>query len=1159
MISQLAARRSDARRKGIGHYFLDGTTMFQRSDVSGSFKSLRLRRRGARRKYPGQRMIARRTACEALEPRNLLTTTLFIDFGEGFAGGKMLTTVGQLQGVAIGPDLGLPGTDVLEFQSLRSEMSKVKFDYNADGLGGTNSDYTFLKSTIMETVARIYEPFDVDVKEAKARSIFDVVSAFNLNTFDPTGEHDAYVFVASIIDTTVGESITDLIGIYGIASGIDLTSGPGGLPGNNETDESVVVCADAVLEDSSRLGFDAGAAMSNVVAHEAGHTFGLRHTVGVATPLVPDQALQNQSDIIRAGGDNPPVNLFNIGMITRYNLMADYDALGTNINPLVTVNSYEKLASDPDIGLNPDFGEYVTGTGAFDDISITRVNDTTALVSVQTYRDSSFSFNAAIDAGPNTYLIDYTGGIVVDTGRSSDRIAIDSALGVNITVRGSQGDNELTVFANGNPNVTFTPEADPAFVPGIPGATSGRIVTTGGGFGTTTIDFTEVTSNSRVVLDGFNKFDYLGPQTGSLNLSMSGASITGKVNGPQGTVGIVGVRFIDVANVTIDTSVVNPAESIDTNDQLVITGAGFAAPGLQNFTFTPGRGNDTLVLEAPNFTLPVLGGAFLYDGGSGNNTIATNSDTSFILNDGSLESTSGGVVQLMRVELARLAGGAGDNSFYVQTWAGTGSIFGLEGDDNFVFGAGADIDTFTGQFTVDGGDGNDTLTLDDSATFDTVNYNIGETRVAGDDTTPTPFGRIYWEPTLDNLVMTGTLGKNIDFVTPSKFLTIKIDALDPPSGTPPLDGDQLSIFFGDAAGRRLIDRGTGNGIWTFTSGEKEIYFENIEFMGSLVAAAAEAGDGRPLVKVYNSLTNELVYKFYAYDQGFKGGVQATMADVNGDGILDVIVAPGAGRSGEVKVFDSALMQALAAFDPRKLVESPDAGAQIGPSIFPEGVGYRSGLHVAAGDVDGDGDIDVITSRDTGRGKIRVYEKTAADTYLRTLTFTPYSKSEGVTKGAVLAVGDVDGDGRDEIVTAPGAGASARIKVWEGESGVRTRQFFGFESRFRNGVSLAVGDADGDGRDEIFVAAGAGGGSRVRTFSQYGTLRNEFKAYSSGNTNAPVQLAARASDPQDKVALYTAQGNDGRTSVIRVLNPLTGTTVDSFFETDPDFGGGIAMG
>src|SRR5262249_10827794 len=69
------------------------------------------------------------------------------------------------------------------------------------------------------------------------------------------------------------------------------------------------------------------------------------------------------------------------------------------------------------------------------------------------------------------------------------------------------------------------------------------------------------------------------------------------------------------------------------------------------------------------------------------------------------------------------------------------------------------------------------------------------------------------------------------------------------------------------------------------------------------AVGAGAGGG-PQVNLYSG-DGTLVRSFRAYDQTFRGGVRVATADITGDGIPDVVTAPGPGGGPHVKVFDGA--------------------------------------------------------------------------------------------------------------------------------------------------------------------------------------------------------------------------------------------------------------
>ncbi len=100
---------------------------------------------------------------------------------------------------------------------------------------------------------------------------------------------------------------------------------------------------------------------------------------------------------------------------------------------------------------------------------------------------------------------------------------------------------------------------------------------------------------------------------------------------------------------------------------------------------------------------------------------------------------------------------------------------------------------------------------------------------------------------------------------------------------------------------------------------------------------------------------------------------------------------------------------------------------------------------------------------------------------------------GFTGGVNVAVGDVDGNGQDEIVTAPMAGGGPHIRVFDKDGNVLS-EFFAYTHNFTGGVNVAVGDVDGNGQDEIVTAPMAGGGPHIRVFDKDGNVLSEFFAY-----------------------------------------------------------------
>ncbi len=94
----------------------------------------------------------------------------------------------------------------------------------------------------------------------------------------------------------------------------------------------------------------------------------------------------------------------------------------------------------------------------------------------------------------------------------------------------------------------------------------------------------------------------------------------------------------------------------------------------------------------------------------------------------------------------------------------------------------------------------------------------------------------------------------------------------------------------------------------------------------------------------------------------------------------------------------------------------------------------------------------------------------------------------------LGIGDVDGDGRDDIVTGAGSGGGPHVRVFDGVGNPKAG-FYAYAAAFAGGVNVASANVVGDGRDEIVTGAGAGGGPHVRVFAGDGSFSDTgFMAY-----------------------------------------------------------------
>jgi autotransporter-associated beta strand protein len=299
--------------------------------------------------------------------------------------------------------------------------------------------------------------------------------------------------------------------------------------------------------------------------------------------------------------------------------------------------------------------------------------------------------------------------------------------------------------------------------------------------------------------------------------------------------------------------------------------------------------------------------------------------------------------------------------------------------------------------------------------------------------------------------------------------------------------------------------------------------------------AADAGGG-PDVKVFDAATDNLLSEFNAYGSGFTGGVRVAVGDINGDGYPDIVTAAGPGGGPNITVWDGRTGAMMA-----------------GPlgSFFAYGAGFTGGVYVAVGDVNGDGAADIICGADRGGGpNVTVFSGRDGSMLL---SFFPYAA--GFTGGVRVAAGAVTGAGPADIITGAGPGGGPNVTVYQYANGQAQplQSYFAFGSGFTAGIYVAAGDVNGDGKADVIVGAGAGGGPDVAVFSGAdGSLLANFFPYAVGFTGG-VRVGA-ALNGGTAVAL-TVPGPGGGPDV-GTYDGQTGAALDHFFAYDPRFSGGL---
>lgn len=194
---------------------------------------------------------------------------------------------------------------------------------------------------------------------------------------------------------------------------------------------------------------------------------------------------------------------------------------------------------------------------------------------------------------------------------------------------------------------------------------------------------------------------------------------------------------------------------------------------------------------------------------------------------------------------------------------------------------------------------------------------------------------------------------------------------------------------------------------------------------------------------------------------------------------------------------------------------------------------RMGVNAQTADLDGDGEVEVVTYPAGGvSGQIRVFDKNGgvlsqfvAGNGLKDIDVAIYDLNGDGTReiivsdtstyggdvwifdrngnqltnvipassrGSEVAAADLNGDGTGEIVVYPITG-SGHVRIFDGEGNVLA-QFHTYGETYNKGINLTLADLDGDGNVEIITTT-KDAAAHVKVFDRNGNLLAQFMGYS----------------------------------------------------------------
>lgn len=253
---------------------------------------------------------------------------------------------------------------------------------------------------------------------------------------------------------------------------------------------------------------------------------------------------------------------------------------------------------------------------------------------------------------------------------------------------------------------------------------------------------------------------------------------------------------------------------------------------------------------------------------------------------------------------------------------------------------------------------------------------------------------------------------------------------------------------------------------------------NGDFNGEIITAPFSSLES--YIKIFDS-NNKLDKQFLAYPKTFKGGVNISSIDLNGDGEYEIVTAPAKSYDPQIKVFDEYGNQKL--------------------SFLAYAKGFRGGVNIATCNLDGDSNYSIVTApASSGGSHIRIFDKNGK----LEKEFFAYNKN--IIGGFSISCSDINNDGKDEILVVNNKSSNLVLDAFDG-SGKKIKNITLSQSSSLKNYNIAFIKNIDEYKQKIILAPKGIGNSEIKIFDVSGKLLTSFYVDSKG-LNGGVNIAIK---------------------------------------------------